>query len=266
MGVRERRDREREARRQAILDAARELFVSEGYEHVSIRKIARRVELAGSAIYGYFKGKEDIFFALAENGFRLFDRAMRSVEAVDDPLEMLKRRAWRYYHFSRTQPQYFALMFVERSVPRISRDWERFAFLRQTWNETAAFVARCVELGVFPPSTDPGAAFHIIATAMHGAAVIRLGDRFSPGAAVDALARDVLETTIAGLCQGVPTTFRGSPHGTHPVPAHSSSAAGTLGDRPARPRERRSARRAPDAGARSGEGPRPTQEDHRRPR
>ena len=42
-----------------------------GYQNVSIRKIAERIEYSPAAIYGYFPSKDDIFFALAEEGFRL---------------------------------------------------------------------------------------------------------------------------------------------------------------------------------------------------
>ena len=71
MGIKERQERDREAVSRAILDAARELFVAEGYQNVSIRKIADRIEYSPAAIYSYFPSKDDIFFALAEEGFRL---------------------------------------------------------------------------------------------------------------------------------------------------------------------------------------------------
>src|SRR3954468_4128407 len=71
MGIKERHERDREAVRRSILDAARELFVSEGFQNVSIRKIAERIEYSPAAIYGYFPSKDDIFFALAEEGSRL---------------------------------------------------------------------------------------------------------------------------------------------------------------------------------------------------
>ena len=71
MGIKERQERDREAVRRAILDAARDLFVRDGFEHVSIRKIAELIEYSPAAIYGYFPSKDDIFFALAEEGFRL---------------------------------------------------------------------------------------------------------------------------------------------------------------------------------------------------
>ena len=71
MGIKERQERDREAVRRSILDAARELFVTEGYRNVSIRKIAEKIEYSPAAIYGYFPSKDDIFYALAEEGFRL---------------------------------------------------------------------------------------------------------------------------------------------------------------------------------------------------
>src|SRR5207248_658483 len=135
MGIKERQERDREAVRRAILDAARDLFVSEGYTNVSIRKIAERIEYSPAAIYGYFPSKDDIFFALAEEGFRLLGdgAALRRDPMLQgaSPLDRVRAIFRRLYEFSRDQPQYFALMFVERSVPRISREYERFAFARE---------------------------------------------------------------------------------------------------------------------------------------
>src|SRR5262245_44329483 len=133
MGIKERHERDREAVRRSILDAARELFVTEGYQHVSIRKIAERIEYSPAALYGYFASKDDIFFALAEEGFRLLCYPDRSASDEADrlpSLEAVRSTFWRLYRFSREHPQYFALMFVDRSVPRISREYERFAFAR----------------------------------------------------------------------------------------------------------------------------------------
>src|SRR5436190_9216702 len=118
MGIKERQERDRETVRRSILEAARDLFVSEGYQNVSIRKIADRIEYSPAAIYGYFPSKDDIFFALAEEGFRLlFSYANRvTVPAEGDPAEALREMFLRYYRFSKEYPEYFALMFLDRSV------------------------------------------------------------------------------------------------------------------------------------------------------
>src|SRR6202158_5057046 len=118
MGIKERQERDREAVRRSILDAARELFVAEGFQNVSIRKIAERIEYSPAAIYGYFPSKDDIFFALAEEGFRLLgdSAAVGSAPTLQSapPLDRVRAIFRRLYEFSRDQPQYFALMFLER--------------------------------------------------------------------------------------------------------------------------------------------------------
>lgn len=257
MGIRERRDREREATRQAILHAARDLFVTEGYENVSIRKIAGRIEYSPAAIYGYYAGKEDIFFALAETGFRLFLRSMKAVRRSADPLETLRRAFWQYYQFSKAQPEYFALMFVDRFVPRISREWERLEFMRQGRDEIARIVERCIEQGVFPRSANPDAIFHVLAAAVHGVAAIRLSDRFIPRNTADALAHDVLEAAIAGLRHGVATTFdaRICFHATRPSRADGEKKP-ALGERVVPSIARQAASRRGDGRGGSDRAPR----------
>jgi len=61
MGVKERREREKTETREIILDAARELFLAEGYEGVSMRKVAEKIEYSPTAIYIHFKDKDDLF-------------------------------------------------------------------------------------------------------------------------------------------------------------------------------------------------------------
>src|SRR5712692_10057363 len=109
MGIKERQERDRETVRRAILDAARDLFVSEGYQNVSIRKIAERIEYSPAAIYGYFASKDDIFFALAEEGFRLLSDPADSTTAARlqglAPIDRIRAIFWRMYEFSSQHPQ-----------------------------------------------------------------------------------------------------------------------------------------------------------------
>ena len=207
MGIKERQERDREAVRRSILDAARELFVAEGFQNVSIRKIAERIEYSPAAIYGYFHGKDDIFFALAEEGFRLLGDPSKGVRreqlATLDPLQRIRSVFWRFYEFSREHPQYFALMFLDRSVPRISREYERFAFAQETKQHIIEELARCMKANVFPPTVKPSVAMRILFAGMLGVAALKLSDRLGPGEDADLLANDVLDTTLAGLRAGI---------------------------------------------------------------
>jgi AcrR family transcriptional regulator len=212
MGVKERQERDKEQMRARILDAARELFVAEGYRNVSIRKIAEKVEYSPAALYSYFPSKDDLFFALAEEGFRkLFEFSHDPAVVTVDPLTAIRHGFLRYYQFSRTHPEYFDLMFVDRSVPTISHEWERFGFVQQMIDEICAVIQRGVDEGLFPAGTDPNVAFHILWAAVHGPATIAVCDRLAPDENPDALARDTLEAALAGLRAGVRTTFTPSP-------------------------------------------------------
>jgi AcrR family transcriptional regulator len=207
MGIKERQERDREAVGRAILDAARELFVAEGFQNVSIRKIAERIEYSPAAIYGYFPSKDDIFFALAEEGFRLLGdpAAVRQDPLLKDapPLERVRAQFWRLYEFSVEQPQYFALMFVDRSVPRISREYERFAFAREMKQHIVEELRSCIDAGDLPETLDPLVAMRALTVGLLGVAVMRLSERLAPGENADLLAADVLNLTLAGLRAGV---------------------------------------------------------------
>jgi AcrR family transcriptional regulator len=219
MGIKERQERDREAVRRAILDAARELFVRKGYQNVSIRKIAERIEYSPAAIYGYFPSKDDIFFALAEEGFRLLygDRAAYTALETLPPLERIRAIFTRLYQYSLEHPEYFALMFVDRSVPRISREYERFAFAREIKEHLISQVQQCIDQGVFAADLQPGVAFRLLTTGILGVAVMRLSERLGPGENADDLARDVLDVTIAGLQAGVALR-------SHPAPCPIAEA------------------------------------------
>jgi AcrR family transcriptional regulator len=230
VGTRERQLRERLSMRRAILDAARELFVAEGFRTVSMRKIADRIEYSPAAIYSYFESKDDIFFALAEEGFRILEVLLEQIAVrPGDPLEAVRLGFWEFYQFSKTHPQYFELMFVDRSVPSIIEAWDRFSFVHAMLTRAAGLIKRCVEDGVMPPDTNPDVAFHILLAAVHGATVLALCGRMAPDEDPDLLVRDTLETTLAGLRSGVATTFTVSAL-AHRREPHDASAGAPRND------------------------------------
>ena len=230
MGIRERQERDREAVRRAILDAARELFVSEGYTNVSIRKIAERIEYSPAAIYSYFPSKDDIFFELAEEGFRLLSdpaRAGRADFTTLSPLDRIRAMFWRLYEFSRDYPQYFALMFVDRDVPRITREYERFAFVRDMKARLAAQIQECIATNDIPASMNPAVAVRVLTMGILGVAVMRLSDRLGPTENADDLARDVLDVVIAGLQSGIALRSKGvlvCPHDEQQLTSDTSAS------------------------------------------
>jgi AcrR family transcriptional regulator len=208
MGTKERQQRQRDRVSEAILTAARELFVSEGYRNVSMRKIAERIEYSPAAIYSYFPSKDDIFFALAEEGFRLLaDTGCSACSALPDPYDRLRTGLWAFYQFSKTHPEYFELMFIDRSVPSLNQDFQRFEFFQETTALFESDIRACVERGQFSRLLNPAAALHVLWVGMLGAATIGLAERLAPAENPDALAHDLLDTMLAGLSTEIGTTF-----------------------------------------------------------
>src|SRR5437868_8458331 len=111
MGVKERREREKLETRDLILEAARELFASEGYEGVSMRKVAERIEYSPTAIYVHFADKNELFHELCRIDFARLQEVMQSAEMPSDPVEVLRQIGRSYIEFGINYPNHYVFMF-----------------------------------------------------------------------------------------------------------------------------------------------------------
>jgi AcrR family transcriptional regulator len=125
LGPRERREREREEIRTKILDVARELFAAEGYEAVTMRRIADRIEYSPTAIYFHFRDKETLMKELCENDFRSLSHEFAAVQRIGDPIDRLKAIGLAYFRFGIDYPNHYRLMFMTPHPPVASDEIER---------------------------------------------------------------------------------------------------------------------------------------------
>ena len=139
MGIKERREREKAEIREKILDAARELFVSEGYEAVSMRKIADRIEYSPTAIYLHFKDKEAVLRELCDTDFGALAHRFAAIARIADPRDRLVATGKAYAEFGLTHPNHYRLMFMtphpplghqESAIERGNPEQDAYAFLR----------------------------------------------------------------------------------------------------------------------------------------
>lgn len=113
MSVQDRRAREKQELRARILDAAREILVTQGFGGLSMRKVAHRIEYSPTAIYLHFKDKQSLVTELCEETFAKLVKEMESVSAESpDPLVRLRRAAERYVRFGLEFPQHYLATFV----------------------------------------------------------------------------------------------------------------------------------------------------------
>lgn len=113
MGVKERREREKSETRDKILDAARELFIAEGFDGVSMRKVAEKIEYSPTAIYVHFADKNELFHELCRQDFaRLQEVVVSSGGMSPDPVERLRQIGRNYIEFGVRYPNHYVFMFM----------------------------------------------------------------------------------------------------------------------------------------------------------
>jgi len=111
MGIKQRRERERQEMRQSILSAAREIAAEEGWQAVTTRKVAERIEYSQPTIYEYFENKEAILLALLRSGYQQLVTVMEEAFAsTDDPEARLLAMTEAYWDFAFRSPELFQVM------------------------------------------------------------------------------------------------------------------------------------------------------------
>jgi AcrR family transcriptional regulator len=197
MGSSERRARARVALRQQILDAARELFVQQGYDAVSMRRIAARIEYSPTAIYLHFPDKQSILTALCDETFeKLSMRLATHFTQVTDPLSRLRDGLCLYVEFGLAHPHHYTVSFLikardVRTEPTAGH--RAFAFLQ-------AAVAGAMATGAIRAG-DVETTSQSLWAACHGlvALLITLPPERFPFVPADRLIRHTIDTHIAGL-------------------------------------------------------------------
>jgi AcrR family transcriptional regulator len=117
MGIKERREREKSETRDKILDAARELFVTEGYEGVSMRRVAEKIEYSPTAIYVYFADKQELFHELCQQDYARLAEVFQSSQMSTDPIERLRQTGRTYIEFGVRYPNHYKFMFMTTHPP-----------------------------------------------------------------------------------------------------------------------------------------------------
>lgn len=110
MGIRERREREKQGLRQNILAAALEIAAHEGWQAVTMRKVAELIEYSPPTIYEYFDSKDAILQGLVHEGFSKMVAQMRSALTTADPHERLVQLGCAYTLFAWDNPELYQVM------------------------------------------------------------------------------------------------------------------------------------------------------------
>ena len=177
MGVTERKEREKAEMKRLVMDAARKLFIEQGFEKTSIRNIADAIEYSPGTIYLYFKDKSELLFELHQESFQKLIEQFRKVLVIADPFERLVNMGKYYMQYGFDNPELYELMFLMSSpietIECREEIWEdghiAFDILRN-------LVRECIDKGYFKKDDVEGTSMMIWAF-VHGLVTIHLRKR-----------------------------------------------------------------------------------------
>lgn len=171
MGIKERKLKHKEDLKQSILDAAKKLFLKDGYEATSIRKIAAEIEFSPTTIYLYYKDKAAISHALHQEGFKLLASQFSVLTYIENPFDRLKAMGRVYMKFALENNDFYELMF-NRAEPLgcVDDHWEEG---EQAFRLLLMNVQACREAGYFT-QFDPESFSMMIWSTMHGLCTLKI--------------------------------------------------------------------------------------------
>lgn len=179
MGTKERREREKLDTREKILAAAREMFATEGYDAVTMRAIAERIEYTPTALYHHFQSKQALLNELCQSDFLQLAKFFRGGGKVADPIERIVAIGRAYLGFALEHPSQYRFMFMtvlpelEPSAGSAAQPDQRgeqsaYAFLRETCQEA-------IDAGRLKPEfRDPDTVAQIMWATIHGIISLRI--------------------------------------------------------------------------------------------
>ena len=206
MGVKERREREKSETRDKILDAARELFVTEGYEGVSMRRVAEKIEYSPTAIYVHFADKNELFRELCHRDYARLAEVFQSSVVSTDPLDRLRHIGAIYIDFGLRYPNHYKFMFMT-AHPGHELDDEDRETLGNPEKDAYAFlksaVQQVIEAGCFREELrDVEAVSQMLWAGVHGVISLEIAkgcDAWVEWRPIRARAEMILDVMLRGL-------------------------------------------------------------------
>ncbi|MCF3184378.1 TetR/AcrR family transcriptional regulator [Streptomyces polychromogenes] len=175
MSVQERKQRERAERERLIVATARELAEQQGWDAVTTRRLAERIEYSQPVLYSHFRGKREIIGAVALEGATEMAVAVRAATSgANGPRERVTALTRAYLDFAARNPAVYdalfqldgGLAYAQEDTPEPLKD--AFAALMETLSEVAG------------DGVDPGLFTEVFWASLHGLATLTRTGRLLP--------------------------------------------------------------------------------------
>jgi len=193
-----RRQRLKQELREEILSAARDLFVKEGYESVSMRKIADKGGFAPGTIYLYFEDKDAILTGICIETFAKLDARMNAIaNDKGDPLERLRRGGRQYIQFGLDHPHHYLITFGGHGASAMDMMKAKQAGF-QCFDCLRRSVRDCIDAGLLR-KLDVEEVAQSLWAAMHGLVMLLITKEAFPFIERSRLIESLLDTMIEGI-------------------------------------------------------------------
>jgi len=191
------RERYRSELRAATLAEARDLIKNEGYEGLTLRKLAQRMQCSPMALYTYFTDKQALLTALALEGFEKLARRHESTSR-QEPLSALRKIMLDHIAFARENPTEYRILFLTARPPAaVKKTRQEIQENNPAFRLLFKCVQSCIEARVL--QGDPFIISTIALTAAHGAASFLITLQDFPFGSPRRYAEEVVATTLSGL-------------------------------------------------------------------
>ena len=201
MGPKERRERERDATRGRIIDAARELFATEGYDAVTMRRIAKQIEYTPTAIYFHFKDKESLLREICDCDFGALGEDLARLGQIPDPVERLRALGMGYAAFGLRNPNHYRLMFMTPGPGITSERIERGNPEEDAYANLKAVITDGIDAGRYI-SEDPDLLAQTMWAGIHGVVSLQIAkcnDEWVDWRPIEDRLRVMIDTLISGI-------------------------------------------------------------------
>ncbi len=161
MGIPERKEREKEARKEEILDAAEKVFFEKGLPLATMDEIASIAELGKGTLYLYYKSKEDLYLAVMMRGSeRLYQLFSEATSTGEPTLKLIRNLGDAYYEFFKTQRNYFRMFYFFENQgmhKQVSEDMKSRCYQndQKIWGIVIGLIRNAVEEGIFRKDINP---------------------------------------------------------------------------------------------------------------
>lgn len=168
-----------------ILDAARDVFVRDGYEAASLRKIAEAIEYTPAAIYTHFKDKADLLRTLCRRDYGALSAHVLHLNQIEHPIRRIAELGYAYVRFAVEHPHHYRFMFMTPLPADVEPDPEDVAAMNDPDQDGyAALRHACtqgIERGMFRPELkDADLIAQTLWAGVHGVASLEITHAADP--------------------------------------------------------------------------------------